>query len=166
MRSAGPVSERRIAVWSAVPAEQELLSADSTGSRRFPTMLRPYAEIVINNLGGNKLDYYLRPRDRICGRRLRGRHQNVDRHRPTQERSSKRPRNFPTTSWALPDCFPTCRWTCLKAPWSTSSAPAGHKWRQVGELAGERRTGPGDFGAERGHPSFEVQVAIATWAVR
>ncbi|MGB3352077.1 MAG: DUF4012 domain-containing protein [Mycobacterium sp.] len=53
------VSERRIAVWSAVPEEQELLEQTSL-AHVLPGDEAPYAAVVINNLGGNKLDYYLR----------------------------------------------------------------------------------------------------------
>ncbi|ORV04142.1 hypothetical protein AWB94_22995 [Mycolicibacterium canariasense] len=53
------VGERRIAVWSATPAEQELLEKTSL-AHIIPEDAAPYAGVVINNLGGNKLDYYLR----------------------------------------------------------------------------------------------------------
>ena len=53
------LSERRIAVWSAVPEEQELLEQTSL-AHVLPGDEAPYAGVVINNLGGNKLDYYLR----------------------------------------------------------------------------------------------------------
>ncbi|WP_030134403.1 DUF4012 domain-containing protein [Mycolicibacterium neoaurum] len=52
------VSERRIAVWSAVPAEQEKLE-ETPLAHIVPEDPGPYAEVVINNLGGNKMDYYL-----------------------------------------------------------------------------------------------------------
>lgn len=52
------VSERRIAVWSAMPAEQEVLE-QTLLAHIIPEDSGPYAEVVINNLGGNKMDYYL-----------------------------------------------------------------------------------------------------------
>ena len=52
------VGERRIAVWSSVPAEQELLEQTPL-AHVVPDDAAPYAEVVINNLGGNKMDYYL-----------------------------------------------------------------------------------------------------------
>jgi len=51
-------SERRIAVWSSVPADQEILEQTTLGFA-IPTDPAPYAEVVINNLAGNKMDYYL-----------------------------------------------------------------------------------------------------------
>ncbi len=52
------VSERRIAVWSSYPEEQALLEQTPL-AHTIPDDPAPYAGIVINNLGGNKLDYYL-----------------------------------------------------------------------------------------------------------
>ncbi len=53
------VSERRIAVWSALPAEQDLLE-ETPLAHVVPDDSAPYAEVVIDNLGGNKMDYYLK----------------------------------------------------------------------------------------------------------
>lgn len=52
------VSERRISVWSSSPADQKLLE-ETPLAHVIPDDPAPYAEIVINNLGGNKMDYYL-----------------------------------------------------------------------------------------------------------
>lgn len=52
------VSERRISVWSSIPADQELIEQTPLANV-IPDDPAPYAEVVINNLGGNKLDYYL-----------------------------------------------------------------------------------------------------------
>jgi Protein of unknown function (DUF4012) len=52
------VSERRIAVWSGSPEEQQLLE-ETALAHAVPGDSAPYANVVINNLGGNKLDYYL-----------------------------------------------------------------------------------------------------------
>ncbi|MBU4616842.1 DUF4012 domain-containing protein [Rhodococcus sp. GG48] len=51
-------SERRIAVWSADPTEQQVLEGTVLG-HTVPDDPAPYAGVVVNNLGGNKLDYYL-----------------------------------------------------------------------------------------------------------
>lgn len=52
------VGERRIAIWSSIPADQELIEQTPLANV-IPDDPAPYAEVVINNLGGNKLDYYL-----------------------------------------------------------------------------------------------------------
>jgi hypothetical protein len=52
------VSEGRIAVWSASPDDQKLLE-ETQLAHVIPDDSAPYAAVVINNLAGNKLDYYL-----------------------------------------------------------------------------------------------------------
>jgi hypothetical protein len=52
------VSEGRIAVWSSSPAEQQVLEQTAL-AHEVPDDPAPYAAVVINNLAGNKLDYYL-----------------------------------------------------------------------------------------------------------
>lgn len=52
------VGERRIAVWSSNPADQALLEQTPL-AHVIPDDPAPYAEVVVNNLGGNKMDYYL-----------------------------------------------------------------------------------------------------------
>ncbi|MGA9871760.1 MAG: DUF4012 domain-containing protein [Rhodococcus sp. (in: high G+C Gram-positive bacteria)] len=51
-------SEGRISVWSADPAEQEVLAGTKIG-HTLPVEPGPYANVIVNNAGGNKLDYYL-----------------------------------------------------------------------------------------------------------
>ena len=52
-------SERRIAVWSASPTDQEILEKTPLANA-ITDDAGPYAQVVINNIAGNKLDYYLR----------------------------------------------------------------------------------------------------------
>ncbi len=52
-------SEGRLALWSDDPQEQETLERTKLG-HVVPDDPAPYAGVVVNNLGGNKLDYYLR----------------------------------------------------------------------------------------------------------
>lgn len=52
------VSEGRIAIWSAKPGEQKTLE-ETPISHVVPDDRGPYAAVVVNNIGGNKLDYYL-----------------------------------------------------------------------------------------------------------
>ncbi len=54
-KSAG---EGRLLMFSAHPAEQALLAGTSLAGV-LPITPRPFAEVVVNNAGGNKLDYYL-----------------------------------------------------------------------------------------------------------
>jgi hypothetical protein len=52
------VSEGRIAVWSSSPDEQNVIEATPL-AHIVPDDSAPYAAVVINNIAGNKLDYYL-----------------------------------------------------------------------------------------------------------
>lgn len=52
------VSEGHIAMWSSSPTEQEALE-ETALAHVVPEDPAPYASVVINNRGGNKLDYYL-----------------------------------------------------------------------------------------------------------
>ena len=54
-RAAG---EGRLAVWSSHAGEQDVLATTALG-HSVPEDPAPYAGIVVNNLGGNKLDYFL-----------------------------------------------------------------------------------------------------------
>ncbi|MDV6305592.1 DUF4012 domain-containing protein [Rhodococcus cerastii] len=51
-------SEGRISIWSADPVEQAVLAGTKVG-HTLPDSPAPYANVVVNNAGGNKLDYYL-----------------------------------------------------------------------------------------------------------
>jgi hypothetical protein len=52
------VSQGRIAVWSSAPDEQKVLE-DTPLAHIIPADSAPYASVIINNIAGNKLDYYL-----------------------------------------------------------------------------------------------------------
>ncbi len=51
-------SEGRLAVWSSSPGEAEVLAATPLG-HTVPETDQPYAQVVVNNAAGNKLEYYL-----------------------------------------------------------------------------------------------------------
>lgn len=51
-------AEQRISVWSDHPDEQALIE-DTVLAHVVPDDPGPYAQVLVNNLGGNKLDYYL-----------------------------------------------------------------------------------------------------------
>jgi hypothetical protein len=52
------VGEGRIAVWSSSPDQQKLLE-ETPLAHIVPDDPAPFASVIINNIGGNKLDYYL-----------------------------------------------------------------------------------------------------------
>ncbi len=55
---AGLAGSGRLLAWSAHPAEEALLGRLAVGGV-LPDAAGPFAEVVVNNAGGNKLDYYL-----------------------------------------------------------------------------------------------------------
>lgn len=53
------VAQRRFLVYSATPAEQQVLAGTALAGV-VPVTRRPYENVVVNNASGTKLDYYLR----------------------------------------------------------------------------------------------------------
>jgi hypothetical protein len=152
------VSERRIAVWSSSPPEQQLLE-ETPLAHVIPDDPAPYAEVVINNLGGNKMDYYLDRQieyvadgcdgdTRLSTVTVRLTNTLAD-ATPLSETAAGRMGFFT----GLADNIP-------RGAMLTSVRLVATKGAQViGVLANDTRIRV--FGAtERGHPSFEAQVAI------
>jgi len=152
------VRERRIAVWSANPADQQMLEQTPL-AHAVPDDEAPYAQVIINNLAGNKMDYYL-------GREIEYAADGCDgdmRNSTITVRLS----NTATTDKPLPDYVAG---TLGLAPEIALKAPSGTMVTSIRVIAtkGARLmsvTSNGDrtmaiTHAENGHPSFEVQVAI------
>jgi hypothetical protein len=151
------VGERRIAVWSSAPAVQEILEQSPLG-HAIPDDSAPYAEVVINNLGGNKMDYYLeREIDYAadkCGGETRlstvtVRLKNAMAGTPLPE--------YVASSTGLNSEIP------ISVPSGTMVSSvrlvATKGARLVSVIASNQKV-PVFTGTERGHPTFEVQVAI------
>ena len=151
------VSQRRIAVWDANPAIQEQLERTPLG-HAIPIDEAPYAEVVVNNLGGNKMDYYLQRKIEYAAEGCSG---------PT--RSS-------TVTIGLKNATPDGRLSEFVAasPGLTKDVPiqlvegtnlasvkviATQGATLVSALSNGQRV-PVLTGTERGRPTFEVQVAI------
>ncbi|WP_263996270.1 DUF4012 domain-containing protein [Mycobacterium yunnanensis] len=152
------VSERRISVWSSVPDEQKLLE-ETPLAHEVPDDAAPYAGIVVNNLGGNKMDYYLKRQIDYMADGCGG-----------DTRLSTVTVRLTNT---LPDATPLSDYVAGKMGFFTGLAdnvPKGSMVSSVrlvatkdakiiGVLANDTRIRV--FGAvERGHPSYEAQVAI------
>jgi hypothetical protein len=152
------VSERRIAVWSASPADQELLEQTPL-AHAIPDDPAPYAEVVINNLGGNKMDYYL---DRQIEYVADGCDGDTRMSTVTIRLTNR-----------LSDATPLSDYVAGKAgflPDAAISVPKGTMLTSVRLLAtsGTKLISALSNGqkmlvfkeTERGHPSFEAQIAI------
>jgi hypothetical protein len=151
------VGERRIAVWSSSPNEQRLLE-ETPLAHVIPDDAAPYAEVVINNLGGNKMDYYLKEEIEYAADGCAG---DLRKSTITVRLTNTAPEK------SLPDYVASSAGILSELP---IELPNGIMVSSVRLLAttgatlvsaladGQRVT---VFpGTERGHPSFEVQVAI------
>ena len=151
------VSERRIAVWSAHPDEEKLLEQTPL-AHTIPDDPAPYAAVIINNLAGNKIDYYLR-QDVIyqadgCAADTRNSTVTVKLRSVVPEAPLP---EYVAGSLGLSHDVPL-------------SLPSGSMLTSVRLVAtkGARLMGafsngqqiPVFTGTDRGHPTFEIQVAI------
>ncbi|WP_349269597.1 DUF4012 domain-containing protein [Mycolicibacterium parafortuitum] len=151
------VSERRIAIWSAVPEDQKLLE-ETALAHVVPEDPAPYASVVVNNLGGNKLDYYLRTQIEYVADKCQG---------ETRASTVSVKLTNAVPGEPLPDYVAGAVGLSpelgLDIPPGTNVisvklfATAGSQLSSA-ILNGERV--PAILYAERGHPVFEVQVII------
>lgn len=151
------VSQGRIAVWSSVPAEQELLEQTPL-AHIVPDDAAPYAEVVINNLGGNKMDYYLEREIEYVADGCDGETRNSTVTIRLKNAAPPGP---------LPDYVASANGLDQNLP---IAAPSGSMFTSVrllgtqgarleSALANGERTQV-VIGTERNHPTFEIQVVI------
>jgi len=151
------ISERRIAVWNSSPADQKLLE-ETPLAHVVTDDSAPYAEIVINNLGGNKMDYYLT-------RQIEYAADGCDGDRRTSTVTIRLTNTAPDKS--LPDYVASSAGLLPQIPISVPSGTmltsvrlvATKDAKLVSVIANGKRV-PAFTATERGHPKFEVQVAI------
>jgi hypothetical protein len=151
------VSEGRIAVWSSSPTEQQLLEQTAL-AHVVPEDPAPYAAVVINNLAGNKLDYYLTRDIEYTAGACDGK---TRKSVITVRLTNRAPAN------GLPDYVAATgglRRGELPVPTSTNVAWVSLLATTNAQLTkvtvnGEQPTKI-VTGAERGHPVFNVQFAI------
>jgi len=150
-------SEGRISVWSASLSDQELIEKTPLG-HAIPDDPAPYAQVVINNLAGNKMDYYLKREIEFA----------ADGCDADMRNSTVTVRLTNTaTDIRLPDYYAGTEGLAGGVP---IKVPSGSMVTSVRVLAtkGARLLGVTSNDVrttaithiERGRPSFEVQVAI------
>lgn len=151
------VSERRIAVWSSSPNEQSLLE-ETPLAHAIPDDPAPYAEVIVNNLGGNKMDYYLqRGIDYVadgCSGDTRMSTVTVQLSNSVPDKPL--PDNVAGVQGLRPD-IP------IRVPSGTnlmSVKLVGTKGAALVSVLTNGQKVPVITGSERGHPTFEVQVVI------
>lgn len=151
------VSEHRIAVWSSSPADQKLLE-ETPLAHVVPDDPAPYAEVLVNNLGGNKLDYYLRRKIEYAADGCDGdtRMSTVTVGLTNTITNGPLPDYVGTSAGLLPEVpIDIPRGTML-----TSVRLVATKGATLVSVISNGRRVPAFTGSERGHPTFEVQVAI------
>jgi hypothetical protein len=149
-------SERRIAIWSAVPADQQNLEQTSL-SYTIPIDSAPYAEVVINNLAGNKMDYYLKREIDYSADGCDGDTRNST---VTVRLTNTSDKPLPKYLGDLNGLAPEFQ---LDVPPGTMVSSVRLIATQGAKLLGVTSRGksvPAIVHTERGHPTFEVQVVI------
>lgn len=152
------VGERRIAIWSASPDDQRLLE-QTTLAHSVPDDTAPHAEVVINNLAGNKMDYYLRREiGYTAGDCASQRRESAVTVRLTNTAQQDMPLpEYVSGRSGLVEGLP------LNAPGGTMVtsvrllATSGARLERIESNGGELSA---NIAVERGHPSYEVQVVI------
>ena len=154
-RAAG---ERRISMWSAFPEEQKLLEETTLG-HSIPDDAAPLAEVVINNFGGNKMDYYLKREIEYAADGCDGdmRNSTVTVRLTNTVGDTKNLPEYISGKLGLPSDLP------FKVPPGTMVSSVRVIATKGAELVGLTANGERTAAitkAERGHPTFEVQVVI------
>lgn len=151
-------AEGRISVWSAFPADQKLLE-ETPLAHIVPDDVAPYAQVVINNLAGNKMDYYLKREIEYAADDCDGAMRNST---ITVRLSNTAPPDnaLPDNVAGLVGLQPNVP---IKAPRGTMVSSvrvlATKGARLLSVTSDDKRT-VAVPNVENGRPSFEVQVAI------
>ena len=149
--------ERRILVWSASPSDQKILE-ETPLAHVVPDDEAPYAQVIINNLSGNKMDYYLEREIEYAADGCDGDMRNSTITIGLTNTATDRP---------LPEYVAGIRGLTeeisLEAPSGTMVSSvrvlATKGARLIGVVSNGERTSAITH-LENGRPSFEVQVAI------
>jgi hypothetical protein len=156
-------SERRISVWSASPADQKLLE-ETPLAHVVPSDDAPYAQVVINNLAGNKMDYYLERHIEYAADGCDGEMRNSTITVRLTNTATDRP--WPDSVGGMSGLAMqgnNFREAPLKAPRGTMISSVRVLATKGAKLMGVSSNGERTSAIthlENGRPSFEVQVAI------
>lgn len=145
--------EGRFGFWSANPAEQAVLAYTDIG-HALPYSPAPYANVVINNAGGNKLDYYLDREITYSGDRCLG-------DRRSTKVTIEMANNVPLRP--LPDYVIRSRATGIDGPIGTNRLIVSVYATWGARLEGVTIDGlPAEvrYGREQGHPVFYVVLDL------
>lgn len=151
------VGEGRISVWSANPEDQALLEQTPL-AHIIPDDAAPYAEVVINNLGGNKMDYYLEREIEYVADGCSGDARNSTvTVRLTNSANATGLSNYVAASGGLNPNIPV---DLPHGTMLTSVKLLGTTGAKLESALSNGEKIAVFTGQERNHPTFEVQVAI------
>lgn len=151
------IGERRIAIWSATEANQKLL-AQTPLAHEIPDDAAPYAEVVINNLAGNKMDYYLRREISYAADRCTDATRNST---VTIKLISDAPTSpLPEYVAGALGLSPNVPIKMPSGSMLTSVRLIATKGSKLLSAFANDQMIPVFDGLERGHPTFEIQVVI------
>ncbi|WP_084394990.1 DUF4012 domain-containing protein [Mycolicibacterium canariasense] len=151
------VGERRIAVWSASPEDQKLLE-ETPLAHAVPADSAPYAEVVLNNLGGNKMDYYLRREIEYAADGCSEERRNTT---VTVKLKSVAPETpLPEYVAGANGVIPNIPFRMPSGSMLTSVRLVATEGAKILSAFSNGQRIPVFVGTERGHPTFEIQVAI------
>ena len=151
------VGERRIAVWSALPEDEKILE-ETPLAHVVPDDAAPYAEVVINNLGGNKMDYYLRREIEYAADGCSQDHRNATITVKLKSVAPDAP--LPDYVAGAGGVLPNLPFRMPSGSMLTSVRLVGTKDAKILSAFSNGERVPVFTGTERGHPTFEVQVVI------
>jgi hypothetical protein len=150
------VGEGRIAVWSSLPDEQQLLE-ETPLAHEVPDDPAPYAAVVINNLGGNKLDYYLTRQIEYSA----GACNSTTRTSTVTVRLTNNVPDVPLPDYVA--SLPGLSEVDIDVPKNSNVTSVALLATKGSLLSGAFVNGekvPVYRGVERGHPTFETQLAL------
>lgn len=151
------VSQQRIAMWSSLPADQELLEQTPLANV-IPEDPAPYAEVVVNNLGGNKMDYYLTRDIEYVADGCEG----ATRNSTVTVRLTNTAEDVPAPDYVA-GALGFTKEDNLNVPRGTMLTSVRLLATEGAEVVSVLSNGlrvPVFTTTERAHPSFEVQIAI------
>jgi len=149
--------ERRILVWSASPREQKILE-ETPLAHVVPDDEAPYAQVVINNLAGNKMDYYLEREIEYAADGCDGEMRNSTITVRLTNTATDRP--LPDNVAGTPGLDKEIPLEALRGTMVSSVRVFATKGAKLINVSSNGERTVAITHIENGRPSFEVQVAI------
>lgn len=146
------VSEGRLSLWSAQANEQEIIEKTRLANVVSDTEA-PYASIVVNNLGGNKLDYYLDREIQYTA--------SCENDARTSEVTVRLTNNLPVGTYT--DYVASMFENPVDAPRGTNLADVAliaTRGATLTKVTIDEKPAFSYIGRERGHPVYSVQTPI------